>query len=97
VYASREEGLGPGDELPVLFTAEIVPPRRVIQTGTEVPAPMGTQMYRLVFTDSRGIRWVRESGGTLIRLDQEVDVGTVGAMQRIWKAGKGQAYSPHYR
>jgi hypothetical protein len=96
IYASREEGLGAGDNLPVLYTIPLLPPVKVIDTGTKVPAPMGTQVFRLVFTDARGIRWVRESGGTLIRVDHGVDVGTVGAMNAVRKASKGRAFSPHY-
>src|SRR5206468_7476183 len=74
IYHSREEGYDTVGQLPLLYSLSILPPETEIETGATVPTPMGTLMFRLVFTDARGIRWVRESGGTLIRVAPNIDV-----------------------
>ena len=82
IYHSREEGYT--EQLPLLYSLSLLPPETEIATGATVPTPMGTFMFRLVFTDARGIRWVRESGGNLIRV-ASTDVAKVGAMEAIRK------------
>jgi hypothetical protein len=91
IIASREEGYDSEEQrLPVLYETGLLPPGGNIDTEAEVPTPMGTRAFRLVFTDARGIRWVRESGGFLVRIDPDLDVGRAGAWAKIQKTQERQ-------
>ncbi len=93
---SREEGFDRGERLPILHQMAILPPLAVVDTKVEVPHPMGTTMFRLAFTDARGLRWVREGGGALIRISPGLDVTRVGASAAIREEAGDYLHVPHY-